>query len=35
MAEHPSSLIINFEQAKKPFLVWNIYLAFLVDCTFL
>ena len=31
----PSSLIINFEQVIKSFLVWNIYYTFLVDCTFL
>ena len=33
----PSSLIINFEQGIKPFLVWNIYSTFfllVVECTF-
>ena len=35
IGEPPSSLIINFEQVIKSFLVWNIYFTFLVDCTFL
>ena len=35
--QRPSSLIINFDQVIKPFLVWNIYFTFflpVVDCTF-
>ena len=36
--QHPSSVMINFEQAMKYFLVWNIYFTFylpVVDYTFL
>ena len=35
--QRPSSLIINFDQVIKPFLVWNIYFTFflpVVDFTF-
>ena len=37
VGERPSSLIFNFQQVIKPFLVWNIYFTFfltVVDCTF-
>ena len=37
VGERASSVIINFEQSIKPFLVWNIYFTFfwlLVDCSF-
>ena len=35
VAKRASSLIINFKQAIKPFLVWNIYFIFsVVNCTF-
>ena len=37
VGKRASSLIINFKQAIKPFLVWNIYFTFflqVVDCTF-
>ena len=35
VGESSSSLIINFEQVIKSFLVWHTYFTFLVDCTFL
>ena len=35
VGEYPSPLIINFKQVIKHFLVQNIYLTFLIDCTFL
>ena len=38
VGQSPSSVIINFEQVIKSFLVWNIYFTFflpVVDCTFL
>ena len=38
VAQRASSLIINFEQVIKSFLVWNIHFNFflpLVDCAFL
>ena len=37
VGERPSSLIFNFQQVIKPFLVWNIYFTFfltVVDCSF-
>ena len=38
VGQHPTLLIINFEQVINYFLVWNIYFIFflpVVDCTFL